>query len=401
MSISTAKRLAEFLGDEMVKDKGLNCKYVISKKPEGTTVTERAIPIAIFQAEPSVQKHFLKKWLKAQSQSELEIRNFLDWDYYIERLSGCIQKIITIPAALQGVLNPVSRVAHPDWLHKRLAERNSNLKQRKINELFSAVSAPFYQLKINEESSHIEDIENLGSSKVFSLKSNGSINTNEKESSRNSSAKRKKGTDFEEKKFLISWRSIIGEPPSHRHFKEWLSFHKRKWMIQIDARFKRKQGIDTSVSINNVVNSNIGLTNFIKKSVNNRFQISWEIISITDGNRIGEFTMWILVDTELLKICLEIPRIFYVNQMKPLENQSNFCHRSNKHLPRSQQPYHLYEYQIPENVFQSHQNDIIKEFSNPYVEGIYEMNVPLLFRALIDLGCICGPKRETKKKVGC
>lgn len=50
-SISTAKRLAEFLGDEMVKDKGLNCKYIISKKPEGAPVAERAIPIAIFQAE--------------------------------------------------------------------------------------------------------------------------------------------------------------------------------------------------------------------------------------------------------------------------------------------------------------------------------------------------------------
>jgi hypothetical protein len=27
----------------------------------------------------------------------------LDWDYYIERLGGAIQKIITIPAAMQGV----------------------------------------------------------------------------------------------------------------------------------------------------------------------------------------------------------------------------------------------------------------------------------------------------------
>lgn len=104
-SISTAKRLAEFLGDEMVKDKGLNCKYIISKKPEGAPVAERAIPLAIFQAEPSVCKHYLKKWLKAQSMSELDVRNFLDWDYYIERLSGCVQKIITIPAALQGMLS--------------------------------------------------------------------------------------------------------------------------------------------------------------------------------------------------------------------------------------------------------------------------------------------------------
>ena len=35
----------------MVKDAGLACKFVISKKPEGAPVTERAIPLAIFQSE--------------------------------------------------------------------------------------------------------------------------------------------------------------------------------------------------------------------------------------------------------------------------------------------------------------------------------------------------------------
>ena len=44
----------------MVKDKGLNCKYIISKKPEGAPVAERAIPIVIFQAEQSVGRHYLK-----------------------------------------------------------------------------------------------------------------------------------------------------------------------------------------------------------------------------------------------------------------------------------------------------------------------------------------------------
>ena len=40
-SISTAKRLAEFLGDQMVKDAGLSCRFVISRKPDGAPVTER------------------------------------------------------------------------------------------------------------------------------------------------------------------------------------------------------------------------------------------------------------------------------------------------------------------------------------------------------------------------
>lgn len=104
-SISTAKRLAEFLGDQMVKDKGLACRFIISKKPEGTPVTQRAIPLAIFQSELSVKRHYLRRWLGDNSIDDIDIRDVLDWDYYIERLSGTIQKIITIPATLQGVSN--------------------------------------------------------------------------------------------------------------------------------------------------------------------------------------------------------------------------------------------------------------------------------------------------------
>ena len=77
----------------MVKDAGLSCRYVISKKPEGAPVTERseegrqewnlilitcffhrAIPLAIFQAEPSIRKHYLKKWLKAPAMTNFDIR---------------------------------------------------------------------------------------------------------------------------------------------------------------------------------------------------------------------------------------------------------------------------------------------------------------------------------------
>ena len=35
----------------------------------------RAIPLAIFQAEPSVKKHYLRKWLKSSSISDFDIRN--------------------------------------------------------------------------------------------------------------------------------------------------------------------------------------------------------------------------------------------------------------------------------------------------------------------------------------
>ena len=58
--------------------------------------------MAIFESEPSVMQHYLRRWLKDNSITDFDIRKLLDWDYYLERLCGTIQKIITIPAALQG-----------------------------------------------------------------------------------------------------------------------------------------------------------------------------------------------------------------------------------------------------------------------------------------------------------
>ena len=72
----------------MVKDKGLACRFIISRKPEGAPVTERAVPLAIFQAEPSVTRHYLRKWLKSSAMEDFDIRNvsqrlFVCWLLFI------------------------------------------------------------------------------------------------------------------------------------------------------------------------------------------------------------------------------------------------------------------------------------------------------------------------------
>ena len=80
-SITTAKRLSEFLGDQMVKDAGLSCRFIISRKPDGAPVTERAIPLAIFESEPSIRKHYLRKWLKDNRMDDFDIRKVLGWKF--------------------------------------------------------------------------------------------------------------------------------------------------------------------------------------------------------------------------------------------------------------------------------------------------------------------------------
>ncbi|KAK7200869.1 DNA polymerase epsilon catalytic subunit [Novymonas esmeraldas] len=130
LAITTARRIAEFLGPQMVKDKGLACHFIISRMPTGRPVTERAIPVTIFRADPAVRTHFLRKWTADTTvPAELNLTALLDWDYYAGRFSACVQKIVTIPAALQSLPNPVPRVHHPDWLEKRIRHSNSRYRQ--------------------------------------------------------------------------------------------------------------------------------------------------------------------------------------------------------------------------------------------------------------------------------
>jgi hypothetical protein len=48
-----------------------------------------------------VMRTFVRKWCKCSA--DVAVRSIVDWGYYRQRLSSAIQKIITIPAAMQKV----------------------------------------------------------------------------------------------------------------------------------------------------------------------------------------------------------------------------------------------------------------------------------------------------------
>ena len=47
----------------------------------------------------------------------------------------------------------------------------------------------------------------------------------------------------------------------------------------------------------------------------------------------------------------------------------------NRVLPRSNTVYNLYEYSVPEDMYQEHINEINTEMSAPDIEGVYETQV--------------------------
>ena len=395
-SISTAKRLAEFLGDQMVKEAGLACKFVISRKPENAPVTERAIPLAIFQSDPAVRSFYLKKWLKSPGLNEFDIREVLDWEYYVERFSSCIQKIITIPAALQGLHNPVPRVAHPDWLQKRLLEKHDFNKQKRISEMFfPSADAP---LKA------VTDIENLA---------------NKENAAPVIRVSKKRKLEMETAEALRKpWREVLGNPPKFGTTMEsvtkWIEFHKKKWAHQIRQRKNKdlmeklekrhrseKTGsVEQSPGAKNKSGSVLrgSLGNFVRRTQSNLMNTHWEIIQLKKTETPGLFKAWLLVGQDLHCLKITVPRIFYINMKQPKEQErGQLWKRTQKHLPRAHPTFNLYQYCVPEVSFLQHSAELQVDFSSPNVEGVYELSVPLEFRFLVNIGCVCTINKHVVK----
>lgn len=352
-SISTARRLAEFLGDQMVRDKGLACKFIISSKPHGAPVTERAVPVAIFSAEPSVKKHFLRKWLKDNSLSDFELRSILDWDYYIERLGSVIQKLITIPAALQKVSNPVPRIRHPDWLFRRVANLEDKFKQHKLEDMFKRQKPVVRELRLGD----MEDF--LHAPEVMEIQRTPSP------------------------------PPVVRVPDMTKDYSGWIAYMKPIW------REKRKLLAAPGRAGFGLKNGALG--SMMHQRSNMLSSQVWDIVQITPvSERPGEFKMWLLIADTLQGVRLRIKREFLVNFIElPTSDDAwpTTCDVSalTRTLPRSQRCINLVRVTTSEEDY-IEDAPIYEELLNgPNVDGVYELQVPLILRAILQLGSSCVP----------
>ncbi|CEP06775.1 hypothetical protein [Parasitella parasitica] len=385
-AISTAKRLSEFLGDQMIKDKGLACKFIISARPYDIPVSERAVPVAIFQAEPSVKKHFLRKWLRDNTLETFDIRDILDWDYYVERFGSVIQKIITIPAAMQKVRNPVPRVRHPDWLFKRVAAKDDKFKQHRITDMFSKSDKPLL-----EDVMDIDDIEELSVSGAAPIAGNG-VHGLPKVAK---VVKRKHGavpSVFDINAPLAEEDLKENMPDWHVDYPAWLEFQKRKWKRQrLIREHNRELGHDSQF----LSTQTSGTASFFRRQTGSLVTSVWEVLQIVETDIPGEYRMWIMVQDQMFNIRLTVPRTFYINSKQPspqvlqLENPSCSVTKCTRTLPRSHPVHNLYQMLMPETTYQNESKKFTNIFNDPSTEGVYETQVPLLARAILQLGATC------------
>jgi DNA polymerase epsilon subunit 1 len=405
-SQTTARRLGEFLGPEIIKDKGLNCKFIIAEQPFGAPVTERAIPTAIWKAEPTVMKHFLRKWLRSPGLDGdgLDIRNVLDWDYYLERLGKTIQKIISIPAALQNVPNPVPRVPHPDWLDSKVKRLNERYQQKSIRSMFGVKVVDANTPRILKD---IEDMDGgLTAAKrplIHKLRNRGQSTRPAYDDSVD---------QVSQKRFDLT----------KENFSDWLSQKKIIWRNSIKVR--REMSVPNGRSgYDKKQRKAISVDGFIREASNLINGNEWQILEIremssyetlTSSNQIGsgDFIVWAMVgQSSLQKIVVTVPRVIYVSALKEITVSSDeiiYFRKVDKLLPCSNDSLFVYEISMMEHVFQSRKwTKFFRPVDSSYLvedvlEAVYESGTPLLTRALTELGsivkvCQSGALTKTKR----
>ena len=472
-AITCAKRLASFLGESILTGGALACKFVISKKPTETSVSQRAIPVEIFKTERPVMKQYLKRWTKDSNMTDFDIRSILDWDYYRKRVGQNIQKIITIPAAMQKLPNPIPTLVHPSWLHKKIAEQNDPYQQKKITSFFTkgrGATKPKKLKAITESNRHnismntsnTMDIEDFGTQKTqrkrvnettvllndseinkmnmnpndttFLLDSElqdselqdsmmiDSQSTNRSNLRRNHNKENRMGDGNAVNSVnpTTTSQAVTVSVGYEEDFSLWLKQSKALWAQQqnIKKRYKkrnnRKRGRPQSPGTpmggrlrsdrmngdkrRKVANQGADGYFRLQQRLDELYSNSWQIIQIVALEHPGKFALWIYVNHRLRRVKLHVQRPFYVNVNK-LESFPKL-QRSGKlvamKLPRNRPVLNLLKIELKEHDFVEQSKQIGMFLTHPEIEGVYETNVPLLFRTISHLGCSAAVSSMTK-----
>ena len=372
-SISTARRLAEFLGDQMVKDKGLACKFIISAKPMGAPVTERAVPVAIFSAEENIKRLYLRRWLKDNGLVNPDLRSILDWEYYIERLGSVVQKLITIPAAMQKVANPVPRIAHPDWLHRRILKTTEKFRQNKMTDFFGKKDVTEGQTQEGQEvtqNSEVMDIEDTNVERAAPKKFRIAAVR------RKPTRQQTPGEDLEDGPI----------PNPAQHYPSFVKAMRSRWRKQRELRMGRVGAKAGSVS--NGPSTAINVPSMFK-SIKVRTRNCWDIVQIRPSSTPGRFILWLSIDSDLVSIPIRIPRMFYIHMKVPREDmflkaqqQGGYQYQYEKvtrNLPHGLPCVNLYKITVREDVYHETREHFVDLMNDPNVDGVYEQQVSVLY----------------------
>ena len=343
-------------------------------------------------AEDSVKRYFLRKWLK-EDPGDFDLRSILDWEYYRDRLASVIMKLITIPAALQKVRNPVPRVPHPEWLDRRIRQKDDKFQQKKMTDMFDKKALT--DADTNTLNNRLAvDLEDFGGSKLLPT----------------SQVKRgivtKMVTKRKEPEPAVPvqtdpYAALPKVMPSiTQDYSGWLQYQKQKWKIQRQARRRRRQLFGEKP-----VDSSDTIGSFFRNQAELLFISTWQLVQLRPTETPGEVRAFVLIDKKIHSLKIIVPRQIYLNLRG--EDLPDVSIRGcgvekviNHSLPNGHPSTHLFKLQMSEETYVQESRKLAALFNHSSVEGVYEKQVPLNIRAILELGSSCTFDESQKGVLG-
>lgn len=165
------------------------------------------------------------------------------------------------------VSNPVPRVVHPPWLHKKVREKDDKMRQRKLNVMFSSMK------KANEEEvrndtngkehvlqeQEVVDLEDFGSKGKSSNSTPRPVVRSYENNGKTSSSKEK--VDHGQSMNPVVDIPVEDNIDSHVDYQGWLNQRKRKWKQVREKKKKQKlDSLDKNTQRNGVAEIHSGVS---------------------------------------------------------------------------------------------------------------------------------------------
>uniref|UniRef100_A0A0D9YSR4 DNA polymerase epsilon catalytic subunit n=1 Tax=Oryza glumipatula TaxID=40148 RepID=A0A0D9YSR4_9ORYZ len=337
-AVTTAKRLAEFLGDSMVKDKGLHCQYIVAREPQ--------------------------------------------------------------------ISNPVPRVLHPDWLHKKVREKDDRFRQRKLRDMFNPLEKDRGVQNL-DGTGDMEDLLTLDGGMRKSHVPNGFGKENKpndapstEAGSKHSKNKQKSITRSNEPLAVHIQNDAADEQVDRStDYQGWLDAKKRKWKYVREQ--KKRQRLGAAVTSDGPTNDLFSARNVVIYSFtlmpDKLIYCPHQIIQLASSTLPGHFFAWVVAEGIMFKIPINVPRVFYLNSKAPVTEEFP-GRRVKKILPHGRPCFNLIEVVTSEEQFRVEGKKLAAHLAEPDVEGIYETKILPELNAILQIGCVCKVDKSAKRR---
>lgn len=347
-SITTVRRLVEFLGIDTSGDSGITARFIIADRPKSAPIASRAIPIAIFLADITQKRHHLRRWLGDSSLEDFDPRAILDWDYYFERLASVVLKIISIPAYLQTGKNPCPEVVLPAWITRQIQQKSST------QTTLSGFVKKAAKAHIAEK-----DLEDLAQG--VQARKEGRFGRVRK--------RKTQAVERPDDEAILA----AGCPDPTEDYQGWLIYNQAVWRADDRRKEAARQVFGDSAPKS-------GVTGMISRKNAARDQ-SWSVLGYEPGNSPGEVRIRALVDGRVRDIKVRVPRRVYLAGDVQNAPKNMIITPLKKTVLGLEKP--LFLATMPETVFQE---QIKKPGSILRSCEVFEAGVSPFQRALLDLG---------------